>query len=135
MADPRPQFLRSVTIRDRTSSNDERFPVHVGNSVLLDGEEHADLFLLNDGWTAEGGAHEGTVLSLTADATRVTVGRVADGKFESYRLDDIPVLVPRDAEWEFLPVSDDHPPAVRVQLYVEHFGFDVPPSVETAVGK
>lgn len=124
MAGPRPQFLRSIIFRDRTPDDSERFPIHIGNTVLLDGAEHPGLILPNYGWTAEGGSHEGTVVSMVADASRVTVGRVENGSFEAYRLDDVPVLVPRDADWTFLPADDDRPAAVQVYLYVRHFAID-----------
>jgi hypothetical protein len=121
----RPAYLRRITIRDRAADTGEDAPVHVGDFVLLDDEEHKGLVWLAEGWTAEGSSVDGSIVSFYVDASRATIGRVIDaatGKFDPFCLDGIPVLVPRDCEWEIVE-RDDLPDLVHVHVFVREFQF------------
>jgi hypothetical protein len=121
----RPAYLRRITIRDRAADTGEDAPVHVGDFVLLDDEEHKGLVWLAEGWTAEGSSVDGSIVSFYVDASRATIGRVIDaatGKFDPFCLDGIPVLVPRDCEWEIVervahPYTLDVPRHVAKAVY------------------
>lgn len=126
MTDPNsktpPQYLRRIVIRDSLADVPEHTPVHVSSTVLFDDVERPGLVWLTDGWDADGSSVNGSTVSFTVDAARATVGRVVDGRIEHFRLDDIPVLVPKDADWELLQ-SDGEPDRYRVHVFVREFAF------------
>lgn len=121
----RPPYLRRITVRDHAADAGERHPVHVSTTMLFDDEPHLGLVFLNDGWEAAGGSADGSIVAFNVDASRAKIGRILDdGKFDDFRLDDMPVLVPKDCEWEVLPADPlGGPSKVRVQIFVREFAF------------
>jgi hypothetical protein len=126
MTDPAAKYLRRITIRDHAPDTGEP-PVHVSSSVLFDGVEcPGDLIYLNDGWEATGGSSDGSVVSLTVDASRVKIGRFTEpGKFEDFEINGVPVLTPKGVDWETLDAEPQPgmPARVRVHIFVREFAF------------
>lgn len=124
MTDPAAKYLRRITIRDTLADAGERRPVHVSHVMLFDDVERPGLVFMNDSWEACGGSVEGSLVSFTVDASRAHIGSIIDGRLDDFRLDDMPVLVPADAEWEVFDVDPlGGPSKVRVQIFVREFAF------------
>lgn len=137
--DPAAKYLRRITIRDHAPDNPyDRYPVHVGSTVLFDGVEcPADLIYINDGWVAEGSSSDGSAVSFTVDASRAKIGKfTSPDTFEDYEINGIPVLTPKGFEWEVLDAEPPPgmPARVRVHIFVREFAFLAAEPPAPAVG-
>jgi hypothetical protein len=110
------RFLRRITFLDTTPDKPGDPPVHVTQSLLLDGVEHKELVDPRFGWkvfTVPGGLSE-TLVSFVANAEYVEMGEVighqADGRQigRGRALCGIPVLTPpQEAHpWEVVPEEE-----------------------------
>lgn len=123
-------YLRRITITDSVVCESGP-PVHLAQSILLDGVEHPGLIDLAEGWTAHGSAsdplsrtHGGdpTIVSFSVPADRAVpqqfdeAGEYTGGSL----LDGIPVLTPAGSPWEtYQPPGK--PPMTRVYAFIAAF--------------
>lgn len=104
------RYLRRITFLDTTPDKPGAPPVHVTQSLLLDGVEHRELVDPRFGWTVSAAGIAESLVSFVANAEYVEMGEVighrADGQqiIKDRALCGIPVLTPpqEDHPWEVL---------------------------------
>lgn len=106
-------FLRRIAFLDTTPDRAGDPPVHVTQSLLLDGVEHRELLDPRFGWQVFTVGYAETLVSFVANAEYVEMGEVV-GHHEGQEIIDrralcgIPVLTPpqEDHPWEVLPEDE-----------------------------
>lgn len=119
MTDPKPdsrftQFLRRITFLDMTPDKPGGAPVHVTQSLLLDGVEHRELLDPRFGWQVFALGLTESLVSFVANAEHVNMGTIVGNAEDGHQviaeraLCGIPVLTPtqEDHPWEVLPEDE-----------------------------
>lgn len=131
-------YLRRITITDSVVGESGP-PVHLAQSILVDGVEHPGLIDLAEGWSAHGSAsdpharHRGgdpTIVSFSVPADRAVPPQFGEaGEYTGgCLLDGVPVMSPAGSPWETYQ-PQGKPPMVRVYAFVAAFEvIPAPPS-------
>jgi hypothetical protein len=119
-------FLQRIAFLDTSPEGPGSPPIHVAQSLLLDGVEHPELLDPRYGWQVFTTGTSETRVSFVANAEYVEMGT------DHRALCGIPVLCPRqeDAPWEY--VSEDEIRAVEAdwRRYVNRSDLDEDPLYE-----
>lgn len=92
-------FLRRITFLDIAPDTPESAPVHVAQSLLLDGVEHRELLDPRYGWTVFTESLSETLVTFVANAGHVDV--------DNRTLCGVPALCPPESEYPWEPVTED----------------------------